>query len=125
MGLTISRGSFEFDYQGHDFVSQFNYFGLKYVAKALVGDRWLFTSSVGCGYATVFMYALGYSGTVSMPGIGLNVDGGVDYMISKHIGLGVNIDMIRYAISYTADNGSKAVDQILRCMATAGVRFYF
>lgn len=103
------------------------YFGPSAVKRILIRDRWCLEGAAGLGYAYL-------GGDVAdNAGLGIMLKTGIDYMLSKHIAIGAEINEV-FAITGINDNDyMKRVDPdeyrpisgTFRLDLGAGIRFYF
>lgn len=69
--------------------AHFHYIGAEFVARQRVGRRWLFRESTGWGYA-IYTRTYGEQ-TASKCGVGGRYDLSVQYMLTRHLGVGLNM----------------------------------
>lgn len=103
------------------------YMALIYIAPSFIGrtkcaDAWILRYGVGIGY-------FGYVDLLyeTLSGVGCDVSLGVEYMVSKHVGLGIDLQSV-YGSLPEQDGVKLAKDEhsgISRINIQGGVRIYF
>lgn len=123
-GLLYSGYKSSYTYSGLDINLGLTYIAPQFVMKQMV-NRWILQENLGLGY---FDYRESTKGeSTSLSGLGFNVSLGAEYLLSKHIGIGVNLGYIggslpeQKYIEYGKDEHSG----IFRLCMDAGVRFHF
>ena len=103
------------------------YIGPSIVRRSIIGDRWFVEGALGMGYA----YTDG-DFTDGTSGVGFMLKGGVEYLLSKHVGIGAELNDVivitgfedeylkkAFPNDYSGMNGTFRLDLAL------GLRFYF
>jgi hypothetical protein len=102
------------------------YLGPSVVRRNLIGSRWLVEGAFGMGYSY-----LGGDFLDGTSGLGFMLKGGVEYMLSKHVGIGVEMNDV---IAITGENDDDFIKKYsednswsgsVRIDFAAGIRFYF
>ena len=102
------------------------YLGPSVVRRSLIGNRWLVEGAFGIGYSH-----LGGDFLDGTSGLGFMLKGGVEYMLSKHVGIGVEMNDV---IAITGENNDALIKKYseenswsgtFRIDFAAGIRFYF
>ena len=102
------------------------YLGPSVVRRNLIGYRWLVEGVFGIGYSH-----LGGDFLDGTSGLGFMLKGGVEYMLSKHVGIGVEMNDV---IAITGENNDDLMKKYsednswsgsFRIDFAAGIRFYF
>jgi hypothetical protein len=103
--------------------------GLTYVAPQFVMkqiiNRWIVEEKIGIGYFSYRESARGISESLS--GVGYNFSLGAEYLLSKHVGVGLNIGYVGGSLpkqeNVSYDKGDYS--GLFRLTFDAGVRFHF
>ena len=112
---------------GTKFDIRLHYVGAEFVMRQNLGRKWAFHESIGLGYAqySETIYKL----SMNQAGLGSHVDLGVEYKLSRSVGLGFSIGA--YSVSFNTSNyadsesASYKKDGIARLSLDGGLRFYF
>lgn len=100
------------------------YIAPQFVMKQMVG-RWIFQENLGLGY---FSYRESVEEiSASLSGVGYNVALGAEYLLSKHVGIGVNLGYIASSLPKQehVDYGKDDQSGVFRLHFDAGIRFHF
>lgn len=107
--------------------SEGGYMLLTYIAPSFIGrvklsDVWMLKYGVGIGY-----FAYSDSGKSVYSGVGFDINVGVEYMISKHVGLGIEAQSLSSYLQQQAEVelGEDEHSGISRINIKGGIRFYF
>lgn len=120
-----SGWGFGFQYSGFRSDSPFGNMRLNYVAPTFLTrtklNQWIFSCGIGVG---VFFYN---DEIYHSTGAGFNADLGVEYMVSKNIGLGVSLNAISGSLPKQEgfDYNDDETSGIARVSLKGGIRFYF
>lgn len=125
----VYRNGLGFGLQYSGFRTSFSeggYMLLTYIAPSFIGrvklaDAWILKYGIGIGY-------FGYSDSGDiLSGVGLDVNIGAEYMVSKHVGLGVEVQSLSSYLSRQegVTLGEDEHSGISRINIKGGVRFYF
>lgn len=112
---------------GTKFDIRLHYVGAEFVMRQNLGRKWAFHESIGLGYAqySETIYKL----SMNQAGLGSHVDLGIEYKLSRSVGLGFSIGA--YSVSFNTSNyadsesASYKNDGIARLSLDGGLRFYF
>lgn len=126
----VYRNGLGFGLQYSGFRANFSeggYMLLTYIAPSFIGrvklsDAWILKYGVGIGY-----FGYNDSGESTLSGVGIDVNVGVEYMIGKHVGLGIEAQSLS---SYLPEQAEVALGEdehsgISRINIKGGIRFYF
>lgn len=125
----VYRNGLGFGLQYSGFRTNFlggGYMLLAYIAPSFIGrvklsDVWILKYGIGIGY-------FGYSDSGDiLSGVGLDVNIGAEYMVSKHVGLGIEVQSLSSYLSGQegVTLGEDEHSGISRINIKGGVRFYF
>lgn len=89
VGIVYSGNFFSAERNELRRTAHFHYIGAEFVARQRVGRRWLFRESTGYGYC-IYTRTYGEK-TASKCGVGGRYDLSVQYMLTRHLGLGLNM----------------------------------
>lgn len=122
LGFSILYSGFKADFP-ENFTLNLSYFAGSFIGKYRFANDWIVKYGVGMGYFYSSNNGYGIKGT---GGFGLHTDLGLEYMVSRNVGIGVSMS----AISASLSNGDiKLADDerygIGRINFMTGVRFYF
>lgn len=104
-----------------------HYFAPEFSLRQELGRRWAFRESIGIGYAR-------YSETVgsitgSIGGLGYHAEFGIEYKLSKYVGIGVGIGAYQARFNSADELIKQYTDEekagISRISLNGGMRFYF
>lgn len=125
VGIVYSGGFISAERNGIGRTSRFHYIAPEFVARQRVGRRWLFRESAGIGYGRYIRSYGDLSGSRS--GIGLHETVAVEYMLTRHLGLGVNAggQWLLVGTPDVDDGGELNLVGILRFQCGGGLRLYF
>lgn len=123
-GLLYSGYKSSYAYSGMDINVGLAYIAPQFVMKQMV-NRWILQENVGLGYFSYRESAEGESASLS--GIGFNVNLGAEFLLSKHVGIGVNLGYIAGSLPEQEyiDYGKDEHSGIFRLCMDAGIRFHF
>lgn len=126
----VHRTGFGFGLQYSGFRTDFpieGYMALTYIAPSFigrikVGDAWILKYGIGMGY---FRY--NDSGYETLSGLGVDVSVGAEYMVSKNVGLGIDLQSISGNLPEQSEILLDANKRsgIARINIQGGVKFYF
>ena len=88
----------------------------------------IFSAGAGIGYANYKESAQQGNASLSTSGVGLNFNGGVEFMVSKNVGIGATIGSVNVFTDNTYDspyNNDSALNGFARINILGGIRFYF
>lgn len=123
-GLLYSGYKSSYATAGVDINVGLTYIAPQFVMKQMVG-RWILQENIGLGYFNYRESAKGESASLS--GMGYNLNLGGEYLLSKHVGIGINLGYIGGSlpkqdyIEYEKDEHS----DVYRLHFDAGIRFHF
>lgn len=103
------------------------YVAPEFLLKQKVSEKWMIRESVGLGYFSYMEKIVGGQ-AYAMSAMGGHVNLGVEYMLSKNIGMGANLGVITANFGEGHQNYGYAPDEsvgIVRIILDAGMRFYF
>lgn len=126
----VYRNGIGFGLQYSGFRANFSeggYMLLTYIAPSFIGrvklaDAWILKFGIGIGY-----FGYSDSGESTLSGVGLDMNAGVEYMLGKHVGLGIELQSMS---SYLPEQvevtlGEDEHSGISRINIKGGIRFYF
>lgn len=104
------------------------YIGPSIVRRSIVGNRWCFEGAFGLGFCHV-----GGDLLDKCLGVGIMLKGGVEYMFSKHVGIGAELnDVLTFFGSNNTEylrkidpNDRSFISGTSRIEIATGIRFYF
>lgn len=123
-GLLYSGYKSSYHLEGYDIHVGLTYIAPQFVIKQSF-DRWIFQENIGLGY-------FGYRESLkniseNLSGVGVNLFLGIEYLLSKHVGIGANLGYLASRLakqdSYEYEDGEYA--GISRFTIDAGIRFHF
>ncbi len=108
-----------------------NYIAPMFSARWLFNDVWILKGEFGMGYYRHDERA-GNGYHLWGEGVGLNLDAGIEYKVSKHVGLGISAGILSGIMDKLKDNRNNTYDpdfcddfNITRFNVLAGLRYYF
>lgn len=126
IGLMYSGYKSSFDWYNDKCNVSLTYIGPEFVLKQKIHKKWQFRESLGFGYFGYRESMKGTSGTVS--GVGFDFQVGLEYLLSQHVGIGLNFGYIGGSLPKQENNNTTSEDGrtgIFRMNGDAGIRFYF
>lgn len=123
-GLLYSGYKSSYIYSGIDINVGLTYVAPQFVMKQII-NRWIVEEKIGIGYFSYRESARGISESLS--GVGYNFSLGAEYLLSKHVGVGLNIGYVGGSLpkqeNVSYDKGDYS--GLFRLTFDAGVRFHF
>ena len=109
----------------NDFSANMHYIGPSLVGSIKLGSNWRMDAALGLGYS-VYREDYKWAGGESESNVGSMVQLGIEYMLSKHIGLGLQFNTMTMRMKRPNDIDTKEYDfyGIKRLDAQLGMRFY-
>ena len=108
-----------------DFSAKMHYIGPSLVGSIKLGSNWRLDAALGVGYS-VYREAYNRVGEASESNVGAMTQLGIEYMLSKRIGLGLQLNTLTMRMKRPDDIDTKDYDfyGIRRLDARLGMRFY-
>lgn len=124
-GVIYSGGFVSAERNGLERTSRFHYVAPEFVARQRAGRRWLFRESAGIGYGRYIRSYGDLKG--SRGGVGIHESVSVEYMLTRHIGLGATVGGQWLLVgSPDVDDGWELnLVGIFRFQIGGGLRVYF
>ncbi|WP_295915671.1 hypothetical protein [uncultured Alistipes sp.] len=125
VGIVYSGGFISAERNGIERTSRLHYIAPEFVARQRAGRRWLFRESAGIGYGRYIRSYGDLSG--SRGGVGIHESASVEYMLTRYLGLGVNVGGQWLIVDSpdVDDGGELNLVGIFRFQIGGGIRFYF
>lgn len=124
IGLGINYMYHYTSFEG-DFSATMHYIGPSLIGSIKLGSSWRMDAALGIGYS-VYREAYGMAGEESKSNVGAMVQLGIEYMLSKRVGLGFQLNSLTMSMKRPDDIDTKQYDfyGIKRADAQLGLRFY-
>ena len=108
-----------------DFSAKMHYIGPSLVGSIKLGSSWRMDAALGIGYS-VYSEAYNRAGEESESNVGAITQLGIEYMLSKRIGLGLQLNTLTMRMKRPDDIDTKEYDfyGIRRLDAQLGMRIY-
>lgn len=123
LGVVYSEHHAPYTYMGVDCAADINYIGVSYGMRGKVSEHWVLNCVMGLGKVQYTDSATGYGATTDS-GLGIHYSFGVDYLLSRHIAIGADIQYFVVRIG-ESDPESEYANGVKRLGANVGLKFYF
>lgn len=119
MGFGLQYSGFRANFE-QDIYMSISYFAPSFIGRKKLGESWIIKYGVGMG---LFLY--NDSGFETHAGFGMDVNFGGEYMVSKSVGIGLEVQAISGSISRQEQLPDDVKSGIARINMQGGIRFYF